>query len=226
MGELWPGRRLLQRPESALRQPRDARGGEFQVNQETTNDQGYPKVASDPAGNFVVVWQSDGQDGSGAGVFARRYDKTGAALGPEFPVNTYTTGDQLAPQVATDAGGNFVVVWQSAAQDGAASGVFGQRFNNAGTAVGSEFPVNSYTTGDQRIPAVAMDAAGDFVVVWRGAGPTSADGVFARRFNSAGVPQGAESQVNHRDPELSRGGDGQGRRLHRRVGRLRRGLGA
>jgi hypothetical protein len=172
------------------------RGGEFQVNQVTAYDQGYPAVASDPAGNFVVVWQSDSQDGSGSGVFARRYDKTGASLGAEFRVNTFTTGDQLAPQVATDAGGNFVVVWQSAAQDGAATGVFGQRFNNAGTPVAAEFPVNSYTTGDQLVPTVAMDAAGDFVVVWRGAGPTSADGVFARRYNSAGVAQGIESQVN------------------------------
>jgi hypothetical protein len=172
------------------------RGGEFQVNQATTSDQGYPTVASDPTGNFAVVWQSGGQDGDLAGVIGRRYDRTGAALGNEFPVNTFATGDQVAPQVAMDTGGNLVVVWESAGQDGAATGVFAQRFDNSGTAVGGEFRVNSYTTGDQRTPVVAMDGAGDFVVVWRGAGPTSVNGVFARRYNSAGTPQGAETQVD------------------------------
>lgn len=172
------------------------RGGEFQVNQTTAGDQGYPGVASDPAGNFVVVWQSYLQDGSGAGVFARRYDRTGAAVSAEFQVNTYTTGNQTGEQVAVDGGGNFVVVWQSAGQDGSGAGVFGQRFDNSGTPQGGEFQVNSYTTGDQSTPVVAMDPAGSFVVVWRGAGPTSADGVFARRYDAAGAPQGSEFQVN------------------------------
>jgi hypothetical protein len=34
------------------------------------------------------------------------------------------------------------------------------------TAVGSEFQVNTYATGWQHEPAVAVDADGDFVVVW------------------------------------------------------------
>ncbi len=35
-----------------------------------------------------------------------------------------------------------------------------------GQPLGGEFPVNSYTTSDQREPAIAMDADGDFVVTW------------------------------------------------------------
>jgi hypothetical protein len=34
-------------------------------------------------------------------------------VGPEFRVNTYTSGSQATPAVATDPAGNFVVVWQS-----------------------------------------------------------------------------------------------------------------
>jgi hypothetical protein len=30
-------------------------------------------VAADPAGDFVVVWDSDGQDGSDLGVFGQRF---------------------------------------------------------------------------------------------------------------------------------------------------------
>ena len=48
-------------------------GGEFQVNTYTTSSQSGPSVAMDGAGNFVVVWQSSGQDGSSGGVFGQRF---------------------------------------------------------------------------------------------------------------------------------------------------------
>src|SRR5262245_37811447 len=37
-------------------------GPEFQVNTYTANGQSLPAVAADGNGNFVVVWQSSGQD--------------------------------------------------------------------------------------------------------------------------------------------------------------------
>ncbi len=103
-------------------------GGEFQVNTYTTSSQGGPSVAVDGAGNFVVVWHSSGQDGSSNGVFGRRFSSSGAPLGGEFQVNTYTTSSQSFPAVAGDTAGNFVVVWSSIGQDGSAGDIFGQRF--------------------------------------------------------------------------------------------------
>jgi hypothetical protein len=41
-----------------------------------------------------------------------------------------------------------------------------------------------------------MDAEGDFVVAWAGAGNGDADGIFARRFDSLGLAQGDEFRVN------------------------------
>src|SRR5204862_333266 len=101
-------------------------GGEFMVNTYTTGLQWYPAVASDASGNFVVVWESLGQDGGLDGVFRRRFDASGAALGSVFKVNSYTTGYQLRPAVASDPAGNFVVAWQDEGQDGS-TGVFAQR---------------------------------------------------------------------------------------------------
>lgn len=66
-------------------------GSEFHVNTYTTDDQYASSVAADAAGNFVVVWQSFGQDGSGLGVFGQRYDSTGLPVGSEFQVNTATS---------------------------------------------------------------------------------------------------------------------------------------
>jgi hypothetical protein len=43
---------------------------EFQLNTYTLNEQWYPDIALSETGRFVVVWQSQGQDGSGKGIFA------------------------------------------------------------------------------------------------------------------------------------------------------------
>jgi hypothetical protein len=56
--------------------------------------------------------------------------------------------------------------------------------------------VNSYTTGHQSNPAVAQDAAGDFVVVWTTQQPAFLSAIRGQRYDSGGVPVGGELQVN------------------------------
>lgn len=48
-------------------------GSEFQVNAESFSSQIGARVASFPDGNFVVVWQSFGQDGDVWGCFGRSF---------------------------------------------------------------------------------------------------------------------------------------------------------
>jgi hypothetical protein len=51
-------------------------GAQFQVDTYTTNDQSFPSVAADAAGDFVVTWASDGSlgtDTSYQSVQAQRY---------------------------------------------------------------------------------------------------------------------------------------------------------
>src|SRR5262245_26268273 len=83
--------------------------GEFKVNRTSDSDQRNPVIASDFDGNFVVVWNSQGQDGSGLGVYAQKYLPDGTPYNSEIPVNSYTEGDQGAPSVAKTADGRFVV---------------------------------------------------------------------------------------------------------------------
>ncbi len=174
-----------------------AQGQEFQVNTYTNNYQLYSTVAMDGDGDFVVTWSSFDQDGSGYGVYAQRYNAAGVAQGQEFQVNTYTSSYQLYSTVAIDADGDFVVTWSSFDQDGSGYGVYAQRYNTAGVAQGEEFQVNTYTTGSQQYSSVAMDASGDFVVAWSSyAQDGSGFGVYAQRYNAAGVAQGGEFQVN------------------------------
>ncbi len=180
-----------------------AQGGEFLVNTATDDNQLAPSVAMDDIGNFVIAWQSKGQDGlpSKEGVYAQRYNASGVAQGGEFLVNTTTDDNQLAPSVAMDDGGNFVIAWQSKSQDGQSgkSGVYAQRYNASGVAQGGEFLVNTTTADDQNLPTVAMADGGNFVIAWESTNQDSADnkkGVYAQLYDASGVAQGGEFLVN------------------------------
>jgi hypothetical protein len=118
------------------------------------------------------------------------------AQGAEFRVNTYTTGYQIGPEVAFDAGGNFIVVWASP-NDGDSFGIFGQRFDATGTPQGTEFQINAATTGAQFDAKVVPNALGGFVVTWAStAGDGSGLGILGRRVSGAGAPLGPEFAVN------------------------------
>jgi hypothetical protein len=173
----------------------DAQGSEFQVNTDTGDYQSYSCVAMDSDGNFVVAWLREDFDQSD--IYARRYNSSGVAQGTEFQVNTYTEQYQDYPSVAMDRDGDFVVTWSSRDQDGDLGGIYAQRYNSSGTAVGSEFRVNTYTKLDQSYSSVAMDGAGNFVISWTSAGQDGSDnGIYAQRYNSNGVAAGSEFRVN------------------------------
>jgi hypothetical protein len=78
------------------------------------------------AGGFVVAWVS--QDGDGYGIYGRRYDASGGAVGGKFRVNTYTIGEQAYPSVTGLGDGGLVVTWHSLDQDGSGYGICGQRY--------------------------------------------------------------------------------------------------
>ena len=173
--------------------------GDFLVNTAVTSgDQIYSQVAVDANGDFVIVWQSDLQDGSGWGIYGQRYDSSGVAQGGEFLVNTTTGGDQRSASVDMDAAGNFVVTWTSANQDGSGAGIYARRYDSAGNPLSGESPVNATTSGDQDYSRVSMSASGGFVVTWSSFDQDAAGtwGVFAKKFATSGAVEEAEFRVN------------------------------
>jgi hypothetical protein len=176
----------------------EAAGPDFQVSTFSTGTRYSPAVASEPDGDFVVVWTSVVGEYD-TNIRARLFDAGGSETLPEFTVNTFTTSYQLLADVARNDAG-FVVVWASLAfstppQDGDQGGVIARRFDASGNALGPEFVVNSTTTGNQTLPRVAMNANGHFVVAWLGQ-DTDTTGIRARRFDASGNPLGLEFPVN------------------------------
>ncbi|HEV8269141.1 MAG TPA: hypothetical protein VGR00_12940, partial [Thermoanaerobaculia bacterium] len=169
--------------------------GEFAVSTSTSGSQGHPAVAVGPNGDFVVVWE--GFSGPTQNIFGRRFSSAGAPLGGELRVNSLTAAASYDPHVVLDSAGNFIVVWRSFGGDGAGNAISARRFSSSGAAIGNEFVLNAYTTGDQSRPSLAADPSGDFVAVWESVGQDAGGvGVFGRRFSSSGTPQGGEFRVN------------------------------
>jgi hypothetical protein len=74
------------------------------------------------------------------------------------------------------------VVWHRSSSE-----IYGQRYDSAGSPVGEEFQVNSYTPTLHQRAAIAADATGNFTVVWQ-SDVQDGDlvGIFGQRYDAAG----------------------------------------
>jgi len=175
-------------------------GSEFQVPMSFTGDQTNPSIAINKNNEFVIAWQNFDEDGDSTGVYARKFDNTGADMSPDILVNTWTTGSQESPSVAISDSGEFVVTWQSNSQDGDKNGVYAQRFSNVGVAIGSEFRVNENTTNSQESPSITMDSIGNFIISWQFTNQdTTSYGIYARKFSKDTFPMTGDMKINSTD---------------------------
>ncbi|MEN6450154.1 MAG: trypsin-like serine protease, partial [Thermoguttaceae bacterium] len=132
----------------------------------------------------------------------RRYNSDGTPRTGVTLVNTYTAGNQYQCSVGMDADGDFVVAWNSAAQESnGTSGIYAQRFNSMGTKLGSELHVNTNQANMQSVPSVAMDCFGDFAVVWANTGQDFSwyNDIRGQMFGTDGNRLGSEFLVNSRN---------------------------
>ncbi len=67
-------------------------GDEFKISQEVEAFQDFPAVTGMPDGGFMVAWETAGQDGSGFGIFARRFFGPGPAA-----LNVFSGAAQQTP---------------------------------------------------------------------------------------------------------------------------------
>ncbi|HSF41587.1 MAG TPA: hypothetical protein VLT87_17445 [Thermoanaerobaculia bacterium] len=143
----------------------------------------YPAVALDGEGRFVVAWQRL-QNGAPPtdSVHARRFDASGAPLGPSFQVN----GDEAGgyPSVVLDAEGGFLVIYQS-------TGLLARRFDASGEPVGDAVQLEVPARFGAQFPEAAGRPEVGSVAVWQ-----SGLDVFGRRLDPAGNPQGLAFPVS------------------------------
>ncbi len=137
------------------------------VNTFNSTAQVRPSVTPLKGGGYVVIWQSDGQDGGRNGIYGQRFSAAGQAQGLEFLVNTVTYWDQKFPEVTALSDGGFLVVWQASDTDPDRR-VFAQRYDEDGSKVGVGYLIESFawTFSNQYAPTVSALDEGGFVVSW------------------------------------------------------------
>jgi hypothetical protein len=182
----------------------------FRVNSIGAGDQQNPQVSLLKGGGVVFVWQG-GQQGFQR-IYARYLSSGSLWLGPDILVNTFNGNSQVNPVVATLTNGNVVVAWASFNQASPTSfqDVYAQMLSPTGGKINGEFPVNQFTSYNQRNPAIAALSDGRFVMVWvseqqrvldaqdntAGLSGTASVDVYARIFSAGGSPAGNEFLVN------------------------------
>lgn len=169
-------------------------GSEFIVNTTTAYDEVSPSISRDSSGNFVVVWE--GPDGFNSAIFGNRFNNVGVTQSGEFQISPNNANYKGNPAVARTGNSEFVVAWEAFGQDGSNYGIYGQRYRTNGNKNGNEFRLNTYTTGEQGVPSVAIDGSGNFVAVWQSAQDGSGFGIYGQRYSSTGAAQGTEFRVN------------------------------
>lgn len=172
-------------------------GKEFRVNTYVYGNQDNARVVGLQNGCFVVVWESQNQDGSYSGIYGQMFNNDGSALGNEFRINTYTSSYQSSPCIASFSNGNFVVAWSSLGQDGSGYGIYAQIFDGYGAKVGREFRVNQETADDQYRPSLASLINDKFVIAWQGSNK-----VLSRIYSISGDPLSAEFISNSQSSYL------------------------
>lgn len=105
------------------------------------------------------------------------------------PANTSTNSTQGTPAIAKLANGGFVVTFYDASIG--SGDIIAQLYDASGNRQGSNFLVNTRTSGDQSAPSVAGLADGGFIVTWR-----SSPVIYSQKFDAAGTPIGVETAVS------------------------------
>ena len=94
------------------------------IETDDSGDANNPQVAMDADGNAIAVWVQD--DGTRSNIWANRY-VPGTGWGTAALIETDDSWVWDNPQVAVDAGGNAIAVWEQ--WDGTRFNIWANRFN-------------------------------------------------------------------------------------------------
>lgn len=126
---------------------------------------GLLEEASPPAEEFDV-WEAQLAGSRTTGIYAKQRSPRDAGTIVLAPPGR---AHQRSPRLGR-LGSNQLAVFQADGLDGSLSGVFATIFTSEGLLLAGPLPVNTYTEGDQREPALATSRSGEALVVWASVG--------------------------------------------------------
>lgn len=137
------------------------------VNTTSAEDIYKPRLGFDAAGNAIAVWYQ--LNAGRYSIWSNRFLAGGSWQTAEL-VETDDASMALDPQIAVDAGGNAVAVWEQTA--GSYRSIWANRYV-AGSGWGTAVVIETNDTGNASVPQIAVDGLGNALVVWCQAGSGS-----------------------------------------------------
>lgn len=166
---------------------------EFHVNTFMARAQWHPAATFSDNDTLWFAWESFSQDGSGAGLVARAFDRDGNPLGQELPINLQREGDQVDVTLEAAAAGGALAVWSSHHPDGSfeeANGIRARLLDATG-ASSSEILIAAQEGASDRRPSVARTLDGGYLVAWTRTLTSEARSmVMAQHLDAQGALQG------------------------------------
>jgi hypothetical protein len=160
----WTGQDRADGKFSILARRYDAAGGprsgEFVVSDISADDAQYSRIAVDDNGDFVIVWTA--RDLFSDGIFAKRFTAAGEQLEPPFQANVLGfDGVEQLGAVASDADGDFNVIWTRLLQDNTSWNIRIQAYNSNNPPVAADDVAQTNEITPILIPVLDNDVDAD-----------------------------------------------------------------
>jgi hypothetical protein len=149
---------------------------------DTNFDANRPEIAYNATDNeFLIVWESDETINNNIDIYGQRLSATGTEIGTndfqismQLPVND-SNFDARDPDVVWNIFSNeYFVVWQGEMATDEEKEIFGQRLNNVGSSIGSNFRISDMgidgvTSTSAINPKIEYNSFDDnYLVIWQG----------------------------------------------------------
>jgi len=151
-------------------------------------DSPLPRIATDSQGNAIAVWNQIGPTSALSSIWASRYEM-GRGWSTPALIESDDTGAASHPDVAIDANGNALAVWDQS--DGTCSNIMANRYS-VGSGWGTPVLIET-STCDALEPRIAVTPAGDAIAVWYQFSGTSA-AIWSNRY-VAGTVWGTAERI-------------------------------
>ena len=178
------------------------------------SEQTLPALASDGQGGAIVAWTDYRSDT--ADVYAQRISSAGTVMWASagVPIST-ASANQTSPSVVSDNSGGAIIAWDDN-RSGPYRNMYVQRVSAVGATLWTANGVQlCATSNDQVNHAMVSDDSGGAFMSWQDFRSGTEWDLYARRINSAGIPQGPSGGLaictatgNQQTPAMTRDGLG------------------
>ncbi|MFG1477769.1 hypothetical protein V5F53_03790 [Xanthobacter sp. V4C-4] len=175
-------------------------GSQQRVTTSMTRNDTEPTITGLADGGWLLTWRAQDKTLKDLGLYQRRYDATGAAIGPEARVTGSAQQPQTDASVTALGDGGWVVTWQTQTSHGQ-NQVVQQRYDDQGQRVGQQTQVGS-PGSEPSTPSVTALPDGGWVVSWQRRFPNDfASTLLQQRYDADGKPQGPETSISDYAPQ-------------------------